>query len=417
MGLKFEIVARDAGTRARAGLLHTPHGVVETPTFMPVGTAGTVKGMSQEQLESLGVQLLLANTYHLYLRPGHEVIRDLGGLHRFMGWPHPLLTDSGGFQVMSLKGLGRVTEDGVWFRSHLDGSSHFLTPERAVEIQLALGADIIMTLDECVEYPASHETLQRAVKLTGRWAGRAKHYYEEQLVREVTRDSTSGNRKLEVGSRETEEVQEGSANVGSATAGALSPTSHAPLPASVLFGIVQGGTDKGLRRESAEELLEIGFAGYALGGLSVGEPKTETYEVAEFTAALLPEDQPRYLMGVGTPEDLVECVACGIDLFDCVMPTRNARNGCVFTSEGKLVIKNARYARDEQPLDPACACSVCRRYSRGYLRHLFVAGEMLAGMLATQHNLHFYLDTMRKIRQAVLFGQLERLRSRVRGGP
>jgi queuine tRNA-ribosyltransferase len=414
--MRFEIVARDPDTRARAGVLHTPHGVVETPAFMPVGTAGTVKGMSQEQLESLGVQLLLANTYHLYLRPGHELIRDLGRLHRFMGWPHALLTDSGGFQIMSLKGLGRVTEDGVWFRSHLDGSSHLLTPERAVEIQLALGADIIMTLDECVEYPASHETLQRAVKLTGRWARRAKHYYEEQLVREVTRDAPSGSGKLEVGSRETAEVQKGSANVGSATAGALSPTSHSLLPTSVLFGIVQGGTDKDLRRQSAEELLEIGFAGYALGGLSVGEPKTETYELAEFTGALLPEDQPRYLMGVGTPEDLVECVACGIDLFDCVMPTRNARNGCVFTSEGKLVIKNARYARDDQPLDPACVCSVCRRYSRAYVRHLFVAGEMLAGMLATHHNLHFYLDTMRKIRQAVLFGQLERLRSRVRGG-
>jgi len=409
MGLKFEIVARDPGTRARAGLLHTPHGVVETPAFIPVGTAGTVKGMSQEQLESLGVQLLLANTYHLYLRPGHEVIRDLGGLHRFMGWPHPLLTDSGGFQVMSLKGLGRVTEDGVWFRSHLDGSSHFLTPERAVEIQLALGADIIMALDECVEYPASHETLQRAVKLTGRWARRAKDFYEEQVS--GTRCQVSGEQAP--GPHGQSRGQPDTRHLTSDTAPAPSPQ----LPAPSLFGIVQGGTDEGLRRDSAEALLEIGFAGYALGGLSVGEPKTETYEVAEFTGALLPEGQPRYLMGVGTPEDLVECVACGIDLFDCVMPTRNARNGCVFTSEGKLVIKNARYARDEQPLDPACACSVCRRYSRAYLRHLFVAGEMLAGMLATHHNLHFYLDSMRKIRHAVLFGQLERLRSRVRGGP
>jgi queuine tRNA-ribosyltransferase len=399
MGLKFEIAARDAGTRARAGLLYTPHGVVETPTFMPVGTAGTVKGMTQEQLEQLGVQMLLANTYHLYLRPGHEVIRDLGGLHHFMGWPHPILTDSGGFQVMSLRGLGRVTEDGVWFRSHLDGSSHFLTPERAVEIQLALGADIITTLDECVEYPASHETLHRAVKLTGRWARRAKEFYEEQLS--GVGCQVSDNREI----------------------CHLTPdASHTPSPQPLacrpaLFGIVQGGTDKALRRESTEEILGIGFEGYAIGGLSVGEPKSETYEVAEYTAELLPEARPRYLMGVGLPEDLVECVARGIDLFDCVMPTRNARNGCVFTSEGKLVIKNARYARDERALDPACACSVCRRYSRSYLRHLFGAGEMLAGILATHHNLYFYLDTMRKIRQALLFGQFAGVCSRVRGGP
>jgi queuine tRNA-ribosyltransferase len=398
MGLKFEIVARDAGTRARAGLLYTPHGVVETPTFMPVGTAGTVKGMTQEQLEQLGVQVLLANTYHLYLRPGHEVIRDLGGLHRFMGWPHPILTDSGGFQVMSLKGLGRVTEDGVWFRSHLDGSSHFLTPERAVEIQLVLGADIIMTLDECVEYPASHETLRRAVKLTGRWARRAKQFYSEQQASAESRGSGPGVRD-------------------SQAVPSLEPNPQSRIPNSALFGIVQGGTEKALRRESTEEILEIGFEGYAIGGLSVGEPKSETYEVAEYTAEWLPEDRPRYLMGVGMPEDLVECVARGIDLFDCVMPTRNARNGCVFTSEGKLVIKNARYARDERPLDPACACSVCRRYSRSYLRHLFVAGEMLGGILSTHHNLYFYLDTMRKIRQALLFGRFENVCSRVRGGP
>jgi queuine tRNA-ribosyltransferase len=376
MGLQFEIVKRDERTRARAGLLRTAHGVVETPTFMPVGTAGSVKGMTQDQLEGLGVQMLLANTYHLYLRPGHEVIRELGGLHRFMSWPHPILTDSGGFQVMSLKGLGRVTEDGVWFQSHLDGSSHFLSPERAVEIQLALGADIIMTLDECVEYPASHEALRRAVKLTGRWARRAKEFY------------AAGQERGEAGAQ-----------------------------VSTLFGIVQGGTEKDLRRESTEEILDIGFEGYALGGLSVGEPKTETYEVAEFTARLLPEDRPRYLMGVGTPADLVECVARGIDLFDCVLPTRNARNGCAFTSQGKIVIKNARYARDEQPLDPACECGVCRRYARSYLRHLFVAGEMLAGILTTYHNLYFYLDTMRRIRQAISSGQFDEFCSRVRTEP
>lgn len=371
--LPFEIVASDKATRARLGKLSTSHGVVDTPAFMPVGTAGTVKAITQEQLEELGVQVLLANTYHLYLRPGPEVIRDLGGLHRFMSWPHPLLTDSGGFQVMSLKRLGRVTEDGVWFRSHLDGSSHFLSPERAVEIQLALGADIIMTLDECVEYPASHETARRAMKLSGRWARRAKEFYE------TARDSGSG------------------------------------LPA--LFGIVQGGTDKGLRREGAEEMVGMDFPGYAIGGLSVGEPKAETYEITEFTAELLPAERLRYLMGVGTPEDLVECVARGVDLFDCVMPTRHARNGCVFTSQGKLVVRNARYARDEAPLDPACLCSVCRRYSRGYIRHLFAAGEILAAVLATIHNLYFYLDTMRRIRQAIRSGEFERFWSKVRGRP
>lgn len=382
--MRFEILARDASTRARAGLLHTPHGIVETPAFMPVGTAGTVKGMTQAQLEELGVQILLANTYHLYLRPGHEIIRDLGGLHRFMGWTRPILTDSGGFQVMSLKGLGRVTEDGVWFRSHLDGSSHFLSPERAVEIQLALGADVIMTLDECVEYPCTWETARRAMKLTGRWARRAKEHYLRNSNLEMG-NSSAGSPASSFDSRVS------------------NPESEAPhRPA--LFGIVQGGTDRALRSESAEEMVEIGFEGCAIGGLSVGEPKEETYDVVEFTAGLLPVERPRYLMGVGTPEDLAECVARGIDLFDCVMPTRNARNGCVFTSEGRVVLKSARYARDEAPLDPACQCAVCRRYSRAYIRHLFAAGEMLAAILATHHNLHFYLDTMRRIRQAIISG-------------
>ena len=372
----FEILARDEATRARVGVLHTPHGDVETPAFMPVGTAGTVKGMTQEQLEQLGVEILLANTYHLLLRPGHETIRELGGLHRFMGWPHPILTDSGGFQVMSLKGLSRVTEEGVSFRSHLDGSPLFLSPELAVEVQLALGADIITCLDECVECPASHDTARRAVKLTARWARRAKENYLSQLER-------------------------------------LGRESRIPS----LFGIVQGGTDQGLRRESAEETVETGFDGYAIGGLAVGEPKSVMYEVAAYTADLLPEDSPRYLMGVGTPGDLVECVARGIDLFDCVLPTRNARNGWVFTSEGKVVVKNARYARDEGPLDPACRCVVCCRYSRSYIRHLFVAGEMLAAILATHHNLHFYLDTVQRIRQAIRSAEFERLCSRVRAGP
>lgn len=370
---KFEILARDAGTHARLGRLETPHGAVETPAFMPVGTCGTVKAVTQEHLEELGAGIILANTYHLYLRPGDEIIREAGGLHRFMSWPHPILTDSGGFQAMSLKGLQRISEEGIEFRSHLDGSSHFFSPERVVEIQMALGSDILMILDECVPYPSSNAAIDRAVKLTGRWARRAKDFYLHS-------------------------IEEG-------------------CVAGALYGIVQGGIDMALRRESAEEMQEIGFEGYALGGLSVGEPKPATYDVTEFTASRLPEDRPRYLMGVGTPRDLVECVARGIDHFDCVMPTRNARNASVFTSEGRLVIKSARYARDEGPLDPACGCAVCRRYSRAYLRHLFMAGEMLAATLATYHNLYFYLDTMTKIRQAIRAGDFVNLLSRVRAGP
>jgi queuine tRNA-ribosyltransferase len=397
--LKFEIVARDRATRARAGLLHTSHGLVETPAFMPVGTAGSIKGVSQDQLESLGVQILLANTYHLYLRPGHEIVREAGGLHHFMSWLHPILTDSGGFQVMSLKGLGRVTEEGVWFRSHLDGSSHFLSPERAMEIQLSLGADIIMILDECLEYPSSHEATRRAAQLTTRWARRAKDYYlAHQESRIAERELRCHNRP-----------------------GSPAPPPDSPFPAGrcaapTLFGIVQGGIDRDLRRQSADEIMEIGFEGYAVGGLAVGEPKEETYELAEYTAGLLPADRPRYLMGVGTPRDLVECVARGIDMFDCVMPTRNARNGTAFTSEGKVVVRNGCYARDEKPLDPACGCPVCARYSRRYIRHLFQAGEMLGPMLTTRHNLYFYLDTMRKIREAIGSGEFENLISRVRSG-
>jgi queuine tRNA-ribosyltransferase len=418
MSIQFEIVAQDQVTRARAGLLHTPHGTVETPVFMPVGTGGTVKGMRQEELEALGVQILLANTYHLYLRPGHELIREAGGLHRFMAWPRPILTDSGGFQVMSLKPLGRVTEDGVWFRSHLDGSAHFLSPERAVEIQLALGANIIMALDECVEYPASHETLRRAVSLTTRWAERAK--------RAFARDSGFGTRDSgsALGNSEGSPSVQGNLESQIVTSGypVSGPEPRTPSPESLtaapaLFGIVQGGTDLDLRRQSAEALLDLDFEGYALGGLSVGEPKTEMYDVAEFTAELLPPERPRYLMGVGTPEDLVECVARGIDMFDCVLPTRNARNACAFTSEGKVRLKNARYAQDERPLDAACSCAVCCRYSRQYLRHLFVSGEMLAAILTTHHNLHFYLDSMRKIRQSLLLGEFAEFHSRVRAGP
>jgi queuine tRNA-ribosyltransferase len=429
MPIKFEILAEDKVTHARAGLLHTPHGVIETPIFMPVGTAGTVKGMTQDELEALGVQILLGNTYHLYLRPGHELIREAGGLHRFMSWPHPILTDSGGFQVMSLKSLGKVTEDGVGFRSHLDGSSHFLSPERAVEIQLALGSDIMMCLDECVEYPASHESLQRSVGLTTRWAKRAKEKVsgarcqvpgaqEVSGIRcQVPGKDGAGSRSSDASGMEPKGSLPESPDTRHLTPDACHPTpgtSWTPDTFPTLFGIVQGGTDKELRRQSAEALLDLDFEGYAVGGLAVGEPKSEMYETVEFTAELLPRDRPRYLMGVGTPEDLLEGVARGIDMFDCVMPTRNARNACAFTSEGKIIIKNARYARDERPLDPSCSCAVCRRYSRRYLRHLFVTGEMLGAILATHHNLHFYLDTMRRMRQSLLFGEFAEFHCKVR---
>ncbi len=387
--MKFEVSHRDGATRARTGRLHTVHGVIETPMFMPVGTAATVKAMTQEQLESLPARIILANTYHLFLRPGHEAVRALGGLHAFMSWPHAILTDSGGFQVMSMKELTKVTEDGVWFRSHLDGSKHFISPEKAIEIQWALGPDIMMTLDECVEYPASHETLSRAVRLTAEWARRAKEHYGRL-------------RESEFASR------------GDRAAGAAGPPDAVRPSSPELFGIVQGGTDRTLRRESVEQIAGMDFAGYALGGLSVGEAKEALYETVEDAAPLLPEERPRYLMGVGTPADLVECAAQGIDLFDCVLPTRNARNGCVFTSEGKLVVKGARYARDARPIDPECGCWVCRRYSRAYIRHLFASGEMLAATLATAHNLHFYLDTMRKITQAIASGTMKDLVTAVR---
>ncbi len=371
---RFEIVASDPSSRARAGILHTPHGPVETPTFMPVGTAATVKAATQDDLEGLGAQMLLANTYHLYLRPGHEVVRAAGGLHGFMAWPHPILTDSGGFQVMSLEGLRKITDDGVWFQSHFDGSSHLFSPERVMEIQTALGADVIAPLDECVEFPAGVERVERAVKTTSRWAERSHRFVAEQRDRD-----------------------------GAA--------------AQALFGIVQGGVHPELRRRSVEDLLALGFDGYAIGGLSVGEPKPETYELEQFTAELLPVEKPRYLMGVGTPADLWEAVARGIDMMDCVLPTRNARSGYAFTSEGKVVIKNARYRRDAGPLDASCPCRVCRRYSRSYLRHLVQSNEMLGAMLLTHHNLHFYLDTMRRIRQALVRGVFYTLFSELRPGP
>jgi queuine tRNA-ribosyltransferase len=351
--------------------LTTPHGVIETPAFMPVGTAGTVKGLRQEALEELGAGIILANTYHLYLRPGHELIRKLGGLHSFMSWKGALLTDSGGYQVFSLADFRKMTDEGVRFRSHLDGSEHLLTPEKAAEIQLALGSDIAMVLDECIETPAPRAVAEAALKRTTEWAARARKYFLQHAAQ----------------------------------------NGEAP---QWQFGIVQGATFPDLRRQSAEQLLQLDFPGNAIGGLAVGEPHEVTCQMAAEVTALLPQDRPRYLMGVGRPEQIADYVARGIDMMDCVLPTRAARHACLYTSEGRVLIKNTRYAADQRPIDAKCTCSVCQRYTRAYLRHLFAAGEITAAILATHHNVHFYLDIMRQIREAIAFGQLAKFASELR---
>jgi queuine tRNA-ribosyltransferase len=362
VNFSFEILQTDP-TGARRGQLITPHGIIETPIFMPVGTAATVKALTQDALDELGARVVLANTYHLYLRPGHELIRKLGGLHSFMSWNKAILTDSGGYQVFSLSALRRITDEGVRFRSHLDGSEHLLTPEKAAEIQLALGSDIAMVLDECIETPAPRNIAEAALKRTTAWARRARQYFLD-----------SANRNGD--SRQWQ------------------------------FGIVQGATFADLRRESACQLLELDFPGYAVGGLAVGEPHEVTCEMTAAVTALLPQNRPRYLMGVGRPEQLPDYVARGIDMMDCVLPTRAARHACLYTSEGRVLIKNARYIEDQRPIDPNCSCAVCRRYTRAYLRHLFAAGEITAAILATHHNVSFYLDIMRQIREAITFGHL-----------
>jgi queuine tRNA-ribosyltransferase len=354
---------------ARLGRIETPHGDVETPAFMPVGTAGSVKAVPQDTLEDLDAQIILGNTYHLYLRPGHELIRNVGGLHRFMSWEQAILTDSGGFQVFSLSDLRKVTEEGVTFRSHLDGSSHLFTPERSMEIQIALGGDIIMAFDECTEYPAEESRLRASLEMTLRWARRSRQYFQAH--------------KHEV------------------------PRSGEPAgKTQALFGIVQGGMNARLRRESAERTVELDFPGYAIGGLSVGEPREKSLEMIAAALEVLPKDKPRYVMGVGYPEEIVRYAAMGVDMMDCVLPTRAARHGLLFTSEGRLNIKNLRFAKDQGPLDPRCGCKVCARYSRAYLRHLFVAGEPLAAVLNTVHNLAFYLDSMRRVRHAITLGDV-----------
>ncbi|RKL64279.1 tRNA guanosine(34) transglycosylase Tgt [Thermoanaerobacteraceae bacterium SP2] len=359
--MRFEVLKKAENSRARLGLLQTPHGTIETPVFMPVGTQATVKTMTPEELEQIGAKIILGNTYHLYLRPGHKVVEEAGGLHKFMNWNRSILTDSGGYQVFSLGELREIREEGVTFRSHIDGSLHFIGPETSIEIQNALGADIIMSFDECIPYPATYDYVKNSVQRTSRWAERCK--------------------KAHVNPKQT------------------------------LFGIVQGGLYKDLREESAKDLVSLDFEGYSIGGLSVGEPKENMYEVLDYTVPLLPEEKPRYLMGVGSPDAIFEGVLRGIDMFDCVLPTRIARNGTVFTRKGKLVVRNAVYARDFSPLDHDCDCYVCRNYTRAYIRHLINAKEVLGIRLTTIHNLYFLLNLMKDIRRAIEGGYLSEFKN------
>jgi queuine tRNA-ribosyltransferase len=356
----FLIEKEDSSTKARLGILRTPHGTIHTPVFMPVGTYATVKTCTPRELENLGTPIILGNAYHLYLRPGHNIVKKAGGLHKFMSWKRPILTDSGGFQVFSLGENREISEEGTMFKSVIDGSKHFFSPERSIEIQHAIGADIIMNFDECIPYPCDYEYAKESMELTSRWAKRCKAAHKGRQL---------------------------------------------------LFGIVQGSVYRDLRLKSAEDMMKIGFDGYAIGGLSVGEEAEMMYNVIGYTAPTLPRNKPRYLMGVGTPENIVEAVSLGIDMFDCVMPTRNARNGSLFTSQGRVKIKNAKYKRDFTPLDPNCECYTCKNFTRAYLRHLYMVNEILAHRLHTIHNLHFYLSLMRGIRRTIANDTFSRLRN------
>jgi len=360
---EFEIIAESGGTKARAGIIKTRHGEIETPIFMPVGTLGTVKALTVEDLKECGAQIILGNTYHLYLRPGMDVIEPFQGLHKFMNWDGPILTDSGGFQFFSLARLAKTTEEGVKFQSHIDGSRHFFTPEKSVAVQQTLDSDIIMCLDECIQYPASHKDAEASLKMTTRWAKRCKRFWDEETGRK-----------------------------------------------NALFAIVQGSMYKDLRQISADELSELDLPGYAIGGLSVGEPKELMLEMAEHTIPLIPYNKPKYIMGVGTPEDLVELTGFGADMFDCVMPSRNARNGKLFIENGVVNIANAKHRYDTNPLDPHCSCYTCRNYSRAYLRHLYKAKELLAYRLNTIHNIHYYMKLMKEMRTAIIDDRFESFR-------
>ncbi|MBS4534243.1 tRNA guanosine(34) transglycosylase Tgt [Clostridium sp. D2Q-14] len=352
MAVTYELIKEEKNTKARLGKLHTPHGVIETPIFMPVGTKATVKAMTPEELKDMQTQIILSNTYHLYLRPGHKLIEEAGGLHKFMNWDKPILTDSGGFQVFSLGELRDITEKGVHFRSHIDGSKHFISPEKSIEIQNSLGSDIAMAFDECTPYPADKEYVKKSLERTTRWAKRCQEVHKKSDVQGI-------------------------------------------------FGIVQGGMYRDLREQSVKEITDLDFPGYAVGGLSVGEPADLMYGVLDYTVPLLPKNKPRYLMGVGSPDYLFEAVIRGIDMADCVLPTRIARNGTVITSRGRLVVKNAKYAKDFSPLDPECNCYACKNYTRAYIRHLFKANEILGARLTTIHNLYFLIQLMENIRDAI----------------
>ena len=388
---------------ARLGRLGTPHAEIETPVFMPVGTVASVKAVPQETVEELGAQIILGNTYHLYLRPGVETVRKMGGLHRFMSWRRAILTDSGGFQVFSLNALRKVNEEGVTFRSHLDGSSHFFSPESAMAAQIGLGADIIMAFDECTEFPADRERVRQSMEMTARWAARSKKYFEEHKGEVPWGQWSVASGQWPVKSVPLSPQREIPTLV-SPKNGETRMGHPGSCSTQALFGIVQGGMDRELRRESALRTIDIGFPGYAIGGLSVGEPRELTREIVESTLEHLPKDKPRYLMGVGTPQEIAEYAKLGVDMMDCVLPTRAARHGLLFTSEGKISIKQARYAQDAGPLDPNCPCRVCGRYSRAYLRHLYASNEVLAQVLNTIHNLSFYLETMRKVRAELRAG-------------
>ena len=382
MSFEFQILA-ESPTGGRRGRLLLPHQTVETPVFMPVGTQGTVKAVPQDTLESLGAEIILGNTYHLYLRPGHEAIRRMGGLHKFMSWPRALLTDSGGFQVFSLSSLRKVTDDGVQFRSHLDGSSHFFTPEHSIDVQIALGADFVMSFDECTEYPADRARAEESLRLTMAWAQRSLSHFRAHRHEVPWRDEFQHKQGVPHPKR-------GSSRLGWDTT--------EPYTQS-LFGIVQGGMHRDLRRQCAERLVEMDFDGYAIGGLSVGEPRDLTLEMIAEVLPLLPKDKPRYVMGVGYPDEIEQYARLGVDMMDCVLPTRAARHALLFTSEGRLNIKNKQFAEDQSPPDPACSCPVCRRYSRAYLRHLVQAGEPLSATLNSIHNLAYYLSIMQRVRK------------------
>lgn len=358
----YELLHKDKTTGARRGIVHTPHGDIQTPVFMPVGTQATVKSMTPEELKEVGAQIILSNTYHLYLRPGHELVKEAGGLHKFMNWDRPILTDCGGFQVFSLSDLRTISEDGVEFRSHLDGSKHFFSPEKVMEIEEALGADIIMSFDECVKYPETYEYTKNSMERTTRWAKRCKE-------------------------------------------------AHKNTDKQALFGIIQGGFYEDLREKSAKDLIELDFPGYAIGGISVGEPKEEFLKMLYFTAPLMPENKPRYLMGVGTPDYLIEAAIAGIDMCDCVLPTRIARNGTAMTWNGKVVVRNATYERDWRPIDPECDCYACRNYTRAYVRHLIKANEILGVRLLSIHNIYFLTKLMERVRIEIEHDNLENFKN------